>query len=213
MHRYFREPVNSLTHLIGAVLALAGLIWLLVITYPDVDRLIVSIVYGISVILTFTASGVMHLYKGSNRVINILVRLDHAAIYIMIAGSYTPIAYVYLNTFWFIWLMIAIWGMALGGVVWKIFWFKDNSITSLLYYLGMGWFSLLLLPHVLPLIDLTGFLLIVSGGICYTVGAIIFGLKRPNFNRWWGHHEIWHLFVLGGFAFHFFSVVYHMVMY
>lgn len=213
MHRYFREPVNSLTHLIGAGLALAGLIWLVVITYPDIDRLIVSIVYGISVILTFMASGIMHLYKGSNRVTDILIRLDHAAIYIMIAGSYTPIAYVYLDTVWFVWLMIAIWGMALGGVIWKIFFFQDNSITSLLYYLGMGWFSLLLIPHVLPLIDLTAFLLIVAGGISYTVGAVIFGLKRPNFNRWWGHHEIWHLFVLAGFAFHFFSVVYHMVLY
>ena len=114
MHRYLREPVNSLTHLLGAVLALLGLIWLLVITYPDVDRIIVSLVYGISVILTFTASGVMHLYKGSNRMIDLLIRLDHAAIYLMIAGTYTPIAYVYLDSVWFMWMMVAIWGMALG---------------------------------------------------------------------------------------------------
>ncbi|MGB7338000.1 MAG: hemolysin III family protein [Phototrophicaceae bacterium] len=210
MHRYLREPVNSLTHLLGAVLALLGLIWLLVITYPDVDRIIVSLVYGISVILTFTASGVMHLYKGSNRMIDLLIRLDHAAIYLMIAGTYTPIAYVYLDSVWFMWMMVAIWGMALGGVVWKIFFFQDNSIWSLLYYLAMGWFSLILLPHLFPLVDIIGFSLIVGGGVSYTIGAIIFGIKRPNFNRWWGYHEIWHLFVLGGFAFHFFGVLYYM---
>lgn len=137
MHRYFREPVNSLTHLIGAVLALAGLIWLLVITYPDIDRVIVSIVYGISVILTFTASGVMHLYKGSNRVINLLIRLDHAAIYIMIAGSYTPIAYVFLDTFWFVWMMIAIWGMALAESSGKFS--SSTIIRSLLCSITSAW--------------------------------------------------------------------------
>lgn len=213
MHRYLREPVNGITHILGAILAGIGLIWLLVITYPDIDRIIISIVYGISVILTFTASGVMHSYKGSNRIIDILVRLDHAAIYIMIAGTYTPLAYVFLDTVWFVGLMISVWGMALGGVVWKLFFYKRDSIWSLLYYLGMGWFSVILFPYISPFVDLTGFLLIVSGGVMYTVGAIIFGIQRPNFNKWWGHHEIWHLFVLAGFAFHFFSVAYYMLTY
>lgn len=211
MLRYMREPVNAITHLIGAILALIGLIWLLVITYPDIDRVIISLVYGISVILTFTASGIMHLYKGSNTVIDLLIRIDHAAIYLMIAGTYTPIAYVFLDTAWFIGLMVAIWGMALGGIIWKLFFYQSDSWLSLLYYLGMGWFSVILFPKLLPLIDLTGFLLIVSGGIMYTVGAIIFGLKRPNFNEWWGHHEIWHLFVLAGCALHFSSVVYYFI--
>ncbi|MEM9955151.1 MAG: hemolysin III family protein [Chloroflexota bacterium] len=213
MERYFREPINGITHLLGAILGLLGLIWLVVITYPDIDRVIISLVYGVSVILTFTASFVMHSYKGSNEMIERLVRLDHAAIYLMIAGSYTAISYAYLTPFWFTWMMIAIWGMALGGVIWKIFFFRDNSVISLLYYLAMGWFSLALIPQVMSIIDPIAFTLIVSGGICYTVGAVIFGLKRPNFSDLWGHHEIWHLFVLGGFACHFFAVVHHMVIY
>jgi hemolysin III len=208
MKKYFREPVNGFTHLIGAVLALLGLIWLLVITWPDATRAIISLVYGLSVIAAFSASTIMHLYNGSQRVIKWLIRFDHASIYIMIAGTYTPIAYVLLDTVWFVGIMVAIWGMALGGVVWKLFFYQEDNIWSLLYYLGMGWFSVILLPHVLQFIDLVPFVLIVSGGLMYTIGAVIFGLKKPNFNEWWGHHEIWHLFVLAGCAFHFFAVLY-----
>lgn len=205
--RKFREPVSGLTHLGGAIAALLGLIWLISMTYADMPRLIVSIIYGVSVILTFSASTVMHLYKGSNRVIDWLIRLDHAAIYLMIAGTYTPIAYAYLDTTWFVGMMVAIWGMALGGVVWKLVSYNVDSIWSLLYYIGMGWFSLILLPHVITLVNPLVFFLIVAGGVSYTVGAVIFGIQRPNFNEWWGHHEIWHLFVLAGFAFHFFGIV------
>lgn len=205
--RKFREPVSGLTHLGGAIAALLGLIWLIALTYQDAPRLIVSIIFGISSILTFTASTVMHLYKGSNKVIDWLIRLDHAAIYLMIAGTYTPIAYALLDTVWFVGMMIAIWGMALGGVVWKLLSHKVDSVWSLLYYVGMGWFSVILLPHVFAIVFTPVFFLIVAGGVCYTVGAVIFGIQRPNFNEWWGHHEIWHLFVLAGFAFHFFGVL------
>jgi hemolysin III len=100
--RYFREPVSGFTHLIGTVLALTGLIWLLIVTYPDTSRILVSLVYGFSVILTFTASTLMHLYNGSKRVIRWLIRFDHASIYLMIAGTYTPVAYVLLDKTWFI---------------------------------------------------------------------------------------------------------------
>ena len=210
MNKYFREPVSGFTHLLGAVLALAGMIWLLVVSSHDVARIIVSLVYGLSVIATFSASTLMHLYNGSQNVIKWLIRFDHATIYIMIAGTYTPMAYVLLDTAWFVGMMVAIWGMALGGVIWKLFFYHEDNIWSLAYYLGMGWFSLLLLPHVLQFVNLVAFVLIVCGGLMYTIGAIIFGLKKPNINQWWGHHEIWHLFTLAGFAFHFFAIVYKL---
>lgn len=212
MHRYLREPVSAITHFIGAILALIGLIWLVVMTYPDIDRIIISLVYGMSVTLTFTASTIMHTYVGSEKIIRLLNRFDHAAIYLMIAGTYTPFAYIFLDSVWFIGIMVAIWGMAIVGVIWKLFFYKNvDNLLSLLYYLGMGWFSLILIPHLFRLVDVVGFVLIVSGGLMFTVGAIIFGMQRPNFNRWWGHHEIWHLFVLAGAALHFGSVVYYLV--
>jgi hemolysin III len=211
MHKYFREPVNGFTHLIGAVLALAGMIWLVLVSHNDLARIIVSLIYGLSVIATFSASTLMHLYNGSQRVIKWLIRFDHASIYLMIAGTYTPMAYVLLDTAWFVGMMVAIWGMALGGVVWKLFFYREDTIWSLLYYLGMGWFSLILLPHVLQHVNMLAFVLIVCGGLMYTIGAIIFGLKKPNINQWWGHHEIWHLFTLAGFAFHFFAIFYKFV--
>ncbi len=136
------------------------------------------------------------------------IRFDHATIYLMIAGTYTPMAYVLLDTAWFVGMMVAIWGMALGGVVWKLFFYQEDNIWSLAYYLGMGWFSIILLPHVLQFVNIVAFVLIVCGGLMYTIGAIIFGLKKPNINQWWGHHEIWHLFTLAGFAFHFFAIIY-----
>ena len=143
MLRYMREPVNAITHYIGAFLALIGLIWLVVITYPDVDRMMVSLVYGICTVLTFTASSVMHSYKGNNRVLDMLIRLDHAAIFLMIAGTYTPFFYVFLDTVWFIGTMVAVWGMALGGIVWKFLTDDYDSKWSLVYYIGMGWFSVI----------------------------------------------------------------------
>jgi len=211
MYRYFREPVNSLTHLFGAVIAAIGLIWLASVTYPQTDRFIVSVVYGLSVIITFTASGIMHSYKGNKRIINWLIRLDHAAIYIMIAGSYTPLAYVFLDTVWFIALMVTVWGMALGGVVWKLIFGYSDSIWSVLYYAGMGWLGVILLPHLVQVVNLTGFLLFIAGGMMYTAGAIVFAAQRPNINKWWGFHEIWHLCVLAGFAFHFACVAHYLV--
>lgn len=211
MLHHLREPINTITHFLGALLALIGLIWLVTVTYPDIDRMIISLVYGICTILTFTASTVMHSYRGDNRILDLLIRLDHAAIFLMIAGTYTPFAYIFLDTLWFIGMMVAVWGLALGGVVWKFVTDDYDSKWSLLYYLGMGWLSVILLPHLLSLIDLTGFVLIVSGGVIYTIGAFIFGFKYPNFNRWWGHHEIWHVFVLVAAALHFFSVAYHLV--
>lgn len=213
MMNRFREPVNGFTHLLGVVLALLGLIWLIVVTYPDINRVIVSLIYGSCAILTFAASTTMHLYIGNQKTLDKLVRFDHAMIYLMIAGTYTPFAYVFLNTVWFWGVMIAIWGLALGGVVWKVFFWNDvGSATtwSLAYYIAMGWFSLILIPHALAYIDLLGFLLILSGGVIYTIGGIIYGLKRPNFNEWWGHHEIWHLFVLAGFAVHFWGVMHYI---
>jgi hemolysin III len=210
MMNRFREPVNGFTHLFGVLLAFLGLIWLVFITYPDIDRVLISLIYGISTILTFAASTIMHLYTGNQKTLRKLVRFDHAMIYIMIAGSYTPFVYVFLDSVWFWGLMISIWGMALGGVVWKVFFWNKDTIWSLVYYIGMGWFSLLLLPYVLSFIDPIGFMLILSGGISYTIGGIIYGLKRPNFNEWWGHHEIWHLFVLAGFALHFFGVIHYI---
>lgn len=206
----FREPVNGFTHLFGVLIAFMGLVWLLFMTYPDVQKVLVSLIYGLSTILTFAASTMMHLYTGNQKTLHRLVRFDHAMIYIMIAGTYTPFAYVFFDSIWFWGLMVSIWGMAFGGVIWKLFFWNKDTIWSLIYYIGMGWFSILLLPHVLHYIDAVGFTLILSGGIIYTVGGIIYGLKRPNLSEMWGHHEIWHLFVLAGFALHFFGVMHYI---
>jgi hemolysin III len=204
----FREPVSGFTHLAGAVLALIGMIWLLWSSYPDGWRMVISSIYGLSMVATFVASTVMHLYSGNHRVLTVLVRLDHAAIYLMIAGTFTPVSYVFLDGLYFGIIMAIIWTMAIGGAIWKLFFWKRDTIWSLLYYLLMGWMGAAVVPGALPMLDWVTFLLVLGGGLMYTFGAVIYGIKRPNLNRWWGYHEIWHLFVLAGCALHFAAVAY-----
>jgi len=207
MFTRFREPVNSLTHLAGALFTMIALLWLLTITAGDKGLMFVVFVYGISTIAGFSASGIMHLYWGDQKWLKWLIQLDHAAIYIMIAGNFTPILYLYLEGSLRLWSMAGIWVIAFVGVVYKMLYWQAGSHISTLLYVLMGWSGLLLSPFILPQLPFIAIWLIFSGGIMYSVGAIIFALKRPNLNQRWGHHEIWHLFVLAGFGLHFITLL------
>lgn len=202
----FREPVSGFSHLFGAVVALLAFIWLAWVAAGDFTRLLVIAIYGLSVIATFSASAVMHLYNGSRAVIQWLIRLDHAAIYLMIAGTYTAACYLFLDGMWLWGMLTTIWILAVAGVAWKLFFWEEGNPWSLAYYLLMGWTCVFIIPVALPQLDVVGGSLFFLGGLAYTVGAVVFGLRRPNINEWWGYHEIWHLFVLGGFAFHFWAI-------
>lgn len=211
MHR-FREPVNGFTHLFGAVAAAVGLVWLIVVTYHDLDKMLSIIVYGISVILLYLASTVFHLVKGSERTVLILRRIDHAAIYIMIAGTYTPIIYNVLNGSWRWGLLVLIWTLAVIGVVYKLLFLRgDRNYLSLILYVAMGWLGVLVMPKALALMQPGAVVLIFAGGVVYSVGALIFGLEKPNFHRHFGHHEIWHLFVLAGSGLHFAAILLYII--
>lgn len=199
-----REPVNAYTHLGGAALAAMGLVWLLFITYPDASRMIVTLTYGLSLIFCLGASGIMHSYSGKR--LRLLVRLDHAAIYVLIAGSYTPFVFAYLDGLFRAVVLTLVWTVALCGVYWKLRHWQDDSLLSVALYVLMGWGAIPLLPYVLPNITWTVGLLILAGGLVFTAGAIVFHLRRPNFGRWLGFHELWHLFVLGGCSLHFVAV-------
>jgi hemolysin III len=207
----FREPVNALTHLVGALLAVVGLIWLQFLTCGDSARMVISLVYSICSILTFTASAVMHLYTGDKKIIRWLIRLDHAAIYLMIAGSYTPIAYLMLDAPYNLWALAVVWLMAIGGAVYKLLRWERDSLLSTLSYVAMGWAIVFLLPSILPQIELAGVVLFLGGGLMYSMGAVVFATKRPNLNRWWGYHELWHMFVLAGCGLHFWAMAYYII--
>lgn len=203
----FREPVNGFSHLVGVLLAFAGLLWLIWISIPDIGQTFSVTIYGLSLIMLFAASTAYHLWNGSTRSIQRLRRLDHAAIYLVIAGSYTPICYNALTGDWRWWMLGAIWLMAIAGIIYKLLFLNNPGIYSLLYYVLMGCLSLAALPELIRQLPQSAAQLMLMGGISFLIGAIIFGAQKPNLHHLFGHHELWHVMVLLGCGFHFFAVI------
>lgn len=205
----FKDTVSGFSHLLGVVLSAIGLVVLL---YLAVVRgthwhLVSYLVFGISLILLYTASTIYHLWPAGERVTNILKRIDHIMIFVLIAGTYTPICLISLRGVWGWGLFGCVWGIALLGITMKIFWINAPRWFSTLIYLLMGW---LVLVAIVPLINslsppALGWLTL--GGLLYTVGAIFYGLKKPNIIPGFGFHEIFHFFVLGGSFSHFLVMV------
>lgn len=210
MHR-FREPFNGFTHLGGAAFGVFAFIVLAGLTYHDPGRLLSMIVYSISLILLYTASATLHLVNGSDGVLLWLRRFDHATIYLVIAGTYTPFVYRFLTGTWRLGVLGILWALAVAGVVYKLCFLQNKTYLSSLFYVGMGWFALLLTPQILALVPPGAIGLLLLGGVIYTIGAVIFALERPNLHRHFGHHELWHVFVLGGSVVHFLAIYLYTV--
>lgn len=198
-----REPVNALSHLVGLVLAAVGTVVLLRLADTSAERVAFA-VYGASLILLYGASTVYHSLHLSPPRLRRLRTLDHIAIYFLIAGTYTPVAMVTLHGPWG-WTMLGIaWAIAVAGIPFKI-WFLDAPVwLSTGIYLGMGYMALAAVAPLASRVSPGGLAWLVTGGLAYTVGAIIFARERPDpFPGVFGHHEIWHVMVLVGSACHF----------
>jgi hemolysin III len=207
----FRKPVSGFLHLGGVILALIGSIGLVNATWHSPAKMISLIVYGGSLILMLAASTALHLTRGSPRTLLWLNRLDHATIYVVIAGTYTPFCFNLLSGALRWEILLLIWTLALAGIIYKLFFAFSASHFSTLLYLGMGWLGgigLVGLRTRLP-IGLIG--LVLTGGIVYSLGAVIFALKKPNLHRYLSHHDLWHIFVLAGSALEFLAVVRYVV--
>ena len=201
-----RDPVSGLTHLFGALLSIVALVLLLYysITRATPWHIVAFSVFGGSLILLYTASSLYHLLSISEKGIAILRRIDHMMIFVLIAGTYTPICLLALRGPWGWSLLSIIWGIALGGIVLKGFWFNIPRWVSTLIYALMGWLVVIAFFPLVKAIPLGGFLWLVAGGLLYTIGALIYGLKWPNItSKFIGFHEIFHIFVLMGSFSHF----------
>lgn len=211
MKNIFRDPVSGLTHLFGALASLIGLIILIIyeLNIPNSTPLglVAVIMFGISLILLYTASSVYHLVKSSDKVIKILRKLDHSMIFVLIAGTYTPVCLISLNGK-LRWIMfISIWALAVIGVSFKMIWFNCPRWLSTLFYVFMGWIAVFLISPISKAINIKGIVWLILGGVFYTVGAVIYGAKWPKINsKIFGFHEIFHLFVLAGSFCHYFMV-------
>ncbi len=199
-----REPVSGLTHFFGAVGALFGLIVLLFLGHDSVTKAISLTIYGLSLVLMFSASSAYHLIPGSPKVIGILRKIDHSAIYILIAGSYTPICLHFFSGFWQWGLLAIVWTMAVIGVFTKLFIINAPRWVSAGIYLVMGWLSAFAIPEMMASMPLNALYGLLMGGIFFTLGAVVYITKKPDFRPGvFGFHEVWHIFVILGCASHF----------
>ena len=210
MNNYLREPINGFTHLAGAILSFIGLLALVIKTTlnnPSTIALTAVIIFGLSMILLYAASATYHLVVSSDKVISFLRRLDHAMIFVLIAGSYTPFCLIALNgpTGWI--LFGIIFASAVAGVCFKLIWFNCPRWISTIIYVAMGWISIFLMAPLNKALSSQGLTLLVVGGIFYTIGALIYATK-PKFlkSKYLGFHEIFHIFIMLGTLTHFLCV-------
>jgi len=199
---YHGERFNGYTHLAGAMLAVAGAVVLIVLGAQQADawKVVSFSIYGATLITLYSSSTLYHSTRG--RAKDVFRKLDHAAIYLLIAGTYTPFTLVTLGGGWGWSLFGVIWGLAIFGIVQELTLAGKKRMLSLYLYLGMGWVAVI---GVVPLIDAlswAGFLWVIAGGVVYTVGTVFYFYDK-KFKHW---HGIWHLFVLGGSVIHYVAI-------
>lgn len=203
-----REPFNALSHLLGAVTAPAGLVALLYLSPGGPVWTISLAVYGASLFLLFAASAGYHAVNGGPKTVAVLRKLDHSAIYLLIAGTYTPICANAFSGFWQWGLLAVIWALAFAGIGVKLFVIDAPRWVVAGVYVVMGWLSVFAIGEMLAVLPLPVMLWLLAGGIIYTAGAAVYVTKRLDFFPGvLGFHEVWHIFVLLGAAAHFVAVL------
>ena len=203
-----RDPVNGLSHLFAAVVAVAGLIALLVIGRSTIGKEVSLLIYGFTLVLLFSASATYHLVQASPRVIVMLRKVDHAAIYLLIAGSYTPFCYNMFSGFWKWGLLTIVWSLALLGVALKLFIINTPRWLNTGIYLLLGWMVSFGIREMLAALPVGALAWLSAGGILYSLGAVIYATKILNFVPGkFGFHEVWHIFVILGALAHFAAVI------
>ena len=200
------EFASSLSHALGIVLAIAGLAVLAAVAtlHGDVWRIVSVSIYGTTLILLFTASTLYHAIPNP-RAKPLLRLLDHAAIFLLIAGTYTPFALISLRGPWGWSLFAVVWSLAIIGITLELRRVR-NRVAAALLYLGMGWVGIIAIKPMIASIEPGGLWLLLAGGLCYTLGVPFYLWKRLPYN-----HALWHLFVLAGSVFQFFSVLLYVL--
>jgi hemolysin III len=201
------EIAHAVTHGLGIVLAIVGLTVMVAraAVYGNAWHITVSGIFGGTLVLMYTASTLFHSIP-LPRTKHILRVIDHSSIYLLIAGTYTPFTLVTLHGPWGWSLFGLTWGLALAGVVFKMFSTGRYEKLSLFIYLAMGWCMVLAIKPLLHSLPIPGLLLILAGGLCYTGGVAFYVWERLRY-----HHAIWHLFVLGGSICHYFAVLFYVI--
>jgi hemolysin III len=208
MFSKLREPFNGLSHLGGAIAALCGQIALLVVGWSGTAKIVSLLVYGLSLMALFSASAAYHLAKVKPGMLQILRKLDHAAIFLLIAGTYTPFCINAFTGFYRWGLLGIIWLIAFGGILVKILTVKAPRWLNALIYVLMGWLCLIAAPQMPAVLPAGAIAWLIIGGVTYTLGALIYATRLFNFVPGkFGFHEVWHIFVLLGALAHFIAIM------
>ncbi|MCD5988764.1 hemolysin III family protein [Pseudomonas sp. CDFA 553] len=204
---YYGEKFNAWSHLVGAVLALIGAIWLLAIAslQGDIWKIVSVAIYGVTLVSLYSASTVYHSVRG--RAKTIMQKVDHFSIYLLIAGSYTPFCLVTLRGPWGWTLFGVVWGLAVIGILQEIKPRSEARIMSIVIYAVMGWIVLVAVKPLIAALGTAGFTWLAAGGALYTIGIIFFAYDT-RFRHW---HGIWHLFVIAGSLLHFVAICFYVL--
>jgi hemolysin III len=203
----FRQPVSGLTHLLTAFLALGGWVALIIIGGGAPGKMVPLSIYGLSLVLLFGCSAAYHLIRTGPKGYRLLRTLDHTAIYLLIAGSYTPICWLRLSGFWKGGLLAIIWALAFIGIGVKIFVINAPRWVTAGVYVVMGWLAVLAIRPILAALSAGALFWLAVGGVIYTLGAVIYILRKPDLAPGvFGFHELWHLFVILAAAAHYIAI-------
>ena len=203
-----KDPGSSITHFIGMLMALFAATPLLIRASMNPDRVHVAslAVFIASMILLYGASAAYHSVNLTGSRLKFFRKIDHMMIFVLIAGSYTPVCLIVLGGTLGYTMLALVWGIAIVGMLIKALWITCPKWFSSLIYIAMGWVCVLVFGQLLDTLPTAAFLWLLAGGIIYTVGGVIYALKLPLFNahhKYFGSHEIFHLFVMGGSICHF----------
>lgn len=208
------EPGSSLSHLLGMLLSVEALVLMLVAAqrYGNAWHTVAFSIFGSSLILLYLASAVYHAISKNSRLKTLFRRIDLSFIFILIAGTYTPVALLALPGAWG-WTAFGLaWAIAGFGVLLHIFKVRLKTGPALLLYLSMGWMLILFLPRLFGVLSPAGIFWLVAGGLFYTLGVLFFALGRKiKMHRWFGMHEIFHILVMAGSFCHFWLMNSHLV--
>lgn len=210
-----RDPISSITHLLAGGLSIIALILLiskqLLIGNINTMLFVSSIIFGVSMILLYFTSGIYHAISSTKeKAIAVMKKVDHSMIYILIAGSYSPFCLYVLPKKVGIPVFIILWIIAISGITLKVFWINMPRVLSTALYIGMGWVALFVIKDLYLNLVTPAFLLLVLGGVFYTIGGVIYAIKKPNLKNW-NFHDIFHIFTMLGSLAHFLLVFLYLI--
>lgn len=206
-----KEPFSGLSHLLGAVFGVVALVVLLVYSGGNGWKITSFAIYGASLIILYTASALYHLLPAHPDTVERLRKFDQCAIYLLIAGTYTPMCLIHLRGGWGWSLFGVVWGIALAGILTQVLWKKMPVWLHVVLYLIMGWAAIIGIGPISQSIGAAALRWLLCGGVIYTVGGVVFATERPRlWPEFFGFHDLWHVFVLAGTAAHFMMMIYLM---